>query len=52
MRDIDIVVGQKYRVVDTSYDYLKKGAIVKILRESVKVFSLHRIYLKIRNLTE
>lgn len=36
MRDIDIVVGQKYRVVDTSYDYLKKGAIVKILRESVK----------------
>lgn len=36
MRDIDIVVGQKYRVVDTSYDYVKKGAIVKILRESVK----------------
>lgn len=45
MRDIDIYVGQKYRVKEDVALYIKRGAVVVIRK--MESFLTYKIYLKI-----
>lgn len=45
MREIDIYVGQKYRVKEDVASYIKRGAVVVIRK--MESFIAYKIYLKI-----
>jgi hypothetical protein len=46
MREIDIYVGQKYRVKEDVASYIKRGAVV-VIRKKDGEFIAYKIYLKI-----